>query len=106
MRCSRKWLHLGSVTVIAACLAFAGEPLAAQGAQARRIEHTATTAPDAEQLTQPARSVLRRLVGRWHFAVWFAGNLDGPPDASGTRVVEQLYDSLRIQWTDQHGAST
>jgi hypothetical protein len=66
----------------------------------------AAPAPAAEPALQPARSVLHQLVGRWRFAIWFAGNFDGPPDASGTRVVQTLYDDLRLQWTEQHDSST
>jgi Protein of unknown function (DUF1579) len=47
-----------------------------------------------------ARRFLRRLVGRWRFEIWFAGNLDGPPDASGTRQIKSLYDELRVEWTE------
>src|SRR5437588_6617249 len=31
----------------------------------------------------------------------FAGNFDGPADVSGTRVFKQLFDSLRLEWTEQ-----
>lgn len=54
---------------------------------------------------QPARSLLHQLVGRWRFAIWFAGNFDGPPDASGTRTIAALYDDLRLQWTEQLDSS-
>ena len=77
----------------------------AQGAlQARARE----IAPDAaaEPALQPARSVLHQLVGRWRFAIWFAGNFDGPPDATGTRAVTALYDDLRLEWTETHDDSS
>jgi hypothetical protein len=77
----------------------------AQGALQARAPETAP-ALAAEAALQPARSVLHQLVGRWRFATWFAGNFDGPPDASGTRVVEALYDDLRLQWTETHDDSS
>jgi len=40
-------------------------------------------------------------VGTWRFDIWFAGNLDGAPDASGTRAVSALFDDLRVEWTEQ-----
>lgn len=49
--------------------------------------------------------MLHHLVGRWRFEVRFAGNFDGPPDASGTRVVDTLFGNLRLQWTDIHDDS-
>jgi hypothetical protein len=64
-------------------------------------------APAAESAAlQPARSVLHQLVGRWRFAIWFAGNFDGPPDATGTRVAGTLYDDLRLEWTETHDDSS
>src|SRR4029077_8810847 len=73
----------------------------AQGAlQARARETAPAPAPAAESALQPARSVLHQLVGRWRFAIWFAGNFDGPPDATGTRVWAALYDDLRVEWTE------
>ena len=77
----------------------------AQGALQTRGRETAP-APDAESALQPARSVLHQLVGRWRFAIWFAGNFDGPPDATGTRVVAALYDDLRLEWTETHDDSS
>jgi hypothetical protein len=47
-----------------------------------------------------ARSVLHTLVGTWHFEMRFAGNFDGPPDVSGTRVVKPLFDDKRLEWTE------
>jgi hypothetical protein len=78
----------------------------AQGAL--RVTHSEEAAPTAaaQPALQPARSLLHQLLGRWRFAIWFAGNFDGPPDASGTRVVEALYDELRLQWTETHDDST
>ena len=76
----------------------------AQGALHARAREIAP-APDAESALQPARSLLHQLVGHWRFATWFAGNFDGPPDASGTRLVDTLYDALRVQWTEQLDSS-
>lgn len=82
----------------------------AQGAARTRARETvpapAVSAPAAESALQPARSVLHQLVGRWRFAVWFAGNFDGPPDATGTRVATTLYDDLRLAWTETHDDSS
>ena len=50
--------------------------------------------------------MLHQLVGRWRFAIWFAGNFDGPPDATGTRVAAALYDDLRLEWTETHDDSS
>jgi hypothetical protein len=50
---------------------------------------------------EPARSILGTLLGTWRFEIWFAGNIGGPPDASGTRVVSVLFDDLRVQWTEE-----
>jgi hypothetical protein len=52
--------------------------------------------------------MLRTMVGTWRFEVWFAGNFDGPPDASGTRVVATLFDDLRVEWREEidHSALT
>src|SRR5438874_7361874 len=36
----------------------------------------------------------------------FAGNFDGPADVSGARVFKQLFDSLRLEWTEQLDHST
>jgi len=77
----------------------------AQGALQTRGREIAA-APAIESALQPARSVLHQLVGRWRFAIWFAGNFDGPPDATGTRVVAALYDDLRLEWTETHDDSS
>src|SRR6266581_4875760 len=79
--------------------------LAAQGGQQARRLATPTSsdaAPDAEAqpALEPARSILRHLVGRWRVEVRFAGNFDGPPDAAATRIVDTLFDDLRLQWTE------
>src|SRR6266702_5588298 len=84
--------------------------LAAQGGQQARRLATPTSsdaAPDAEAqpALEPARSILRHLVGRWRVEVRFAGNFDGAPDASGTRVVETVFDDLRLQWTENVDSS-
>jgi hypothetical protein len=44
-------------------------------------------------------------VGRWRVEVRFAGNFDGAPDASGTRVVQTVFDDLRLQWTEDVDSS-
>src|SRR5436309_8908016 len=77
----------------------------AQGALQTRGREIAA-APAGESALQPARSVLHQLVGRWRLAIWFAGNFDGPPDATGTRVAATLYDDLRLEWTETHDDSS
>src|ERR1700686_3182265 len=62
---------------------------------------TARAAPRARSRLEPARSILRSLIGAWRFEIWFAGNIDGPPDVSGTRVIKTLYDDLRVEWTEE-----
>jgi hypothetical protein len=83
----------------------AASPLGAQGGgQARRaVAPPLAEPPEAatEIRLEPARSMLRHLVGRWRVEVRFAGNFDGAPDASGTRVVATLFDDLRLQWTEE-----
>jgi len=81
-------------------------PTRAAIAQGARQAGARETEPAAESALQPARSVLHQLVGRWRFATWFAGNFDGPPDATGTRVVVALYDDLRLQWTETYDDSS
>jgi hypothetical protein len=91
---------------IAAILVAPPRHLAAQGGPKTARPAAAAPSTDVDQPSlQPARSVLRQLVGRWRFATWFAGNFDGPPDASGTRVVDTLYDNLRLQWAEQLDSS-
>jgi hypothetical protein len=63
-------------------------------------------APAAEARLAGAQGVLRTLAGRWRFAVRFAGNLDGPPDATGTRVITPLFDALRLEWTETLDGAT
>lgn len=71
------------------------QSLAAQGG----AQATPAT-PLARSRVVPAKNILRGLVGTWRFEMRFAGNLDGPPDASGTRVVTVLFDDLRLEWTE------
>jgi hypothetical protein len=78
----------------------------AQGALHARAREIAPAEAAAEPALQPARSVLHQLVGRWRFAIWFAGNFDGAPDATGTRVAAALYDDLRLEWTETHDDSS
>jgi len=77
--------------------------LVAQGGrQARRpsAPTSSDTASAVQPALEPARSILRDLVGRWRVEIRFAGNFDGPPDASATRIVDTLFDDLRLQWTE------
>src|SRR5437899_13088937 len=99
-----------AITVALGALAIATvamQPLAAQGG--RRLSQPAEMAPiETTQPAhlEPARAILRGLVGTWRFEIWFAGNFDGAPAASGTRVVAPLFDGLRWTWTEQLGPST
>ena len=105
MHASRSSIHI-ALALVATSLIAPARPVAAQGGPKTTRAAAATPSTDADQPSlQPARSVLRQLVGRWRFATWFAGNFDGPPDASGTRLVDTLYDDLRIQWTEQLDSS-
>jgi hypothetical protein len=91
--------RLGVVAAGMATLAATGtQTLAAQ--QANRGAAAAPLAP-AERSRMAARSILRRLVGTWRFDMWFAGNMDGPPDVVGTRFVSALFDDLRVEWTEE-----
>jgi hypothetical protein len=82
--------------------------LAGQGAKetgARgRVGLAAATAPapaaGAAAHVQPARGILATLLGTWRFEIRFAGNYDGAPDATGTRVIRTLFDDLRVEWTE------
>jgi uncharacterized protein DUF1579 len=97
----RKYLRVAAL-VVGVVSPTAAPSLSAQGGgQARRSSVApAPAAPAPAALIEPARSMLRHLVGRWRVEVRFAGNFDGAPDASGTRVVEALFDDLRLQWTE------
>src|SRR2546425_10578844 len=97
MFASRKSVRVAvAVGAIAVSTALASQ-LSAQGApQPRRPAAAATALPSLE----PARSILRHLVGRWRVEVRFAGNFDGAPDASGTRVFQTMFDDLRLEWTE------
>jgi len=76
--------------------------LAAQGnARLSRAADLAPVASPEASHVEPARGILRTLVGTWRFEIWFAGNYGGAPDASGTRVVKALFDDLRLEWTEQ-----
>ncbi len=99
---SRKSVRVAvAVSAIAVSTALASQLSAQGGPQARRPAPAATALPSLE----PARSILRHLVGRWRVEVRFAGNFDGAPDASGTRVVETVFDDLRLQWTEDVDSS-
>lgn len=105
MQPNRNAAHIVAL-VLASTSLVATSRLNAQGTLDRtRTPATTPTAPTRQPAVQPARSLLHQLVGRWRFAIWFAGNFDGPPDASGTRTIEALYDDLRLQWTEQLDSS-
>lgn len=88
---------LSLVLAIAVC-----PRLAAQGGEkARRSADAAPRVATMRSHLAPARDVLRTLVGTWRFEIWFAGNLAGAPDASGTRVVRSLFDDLSLEWSEQ-----
>ena len=95
---------MGPRSVAAGTLALvsaAASGLAAQGGQ--RVARSAaqvSVAQSAEAKLAPARGMLRTLAGTWHFEMRFAGNFDGAADVSGTRVFKQLFDSLRLEWTE------
>ena len=75
--------------------------LAAQGNE--RLGRTTEVIPSASaepSHLEPARGILRTLVGTWRFEIWFAGNYGGASDASGTRVVKALFDDLRLEWSE------
>ncbi|OLB52463.1 MAG: hypothetical protein AUI08_00525 [Gemmatimonadetes bacterium 13_2_20CM_2_65_7] len=90
------------MALIATSLITPPRHLAAQGGPktSRPAPGSSSTTTGQPSLQLP-RSLVQQLVGRWRFAIWFAGNFDGPPDASGTRVADTLYDDLRLQWTEQ-----
>ena len=91
------------VSAIAVSTATASQLRAQGGPQAHRP--TAAAAATALPSLEPARSILRHLVGRWRVEVRFAGNFDGAPDASGTRVVQTMFDDLGLQWTEDVDSS-
>jgi hypothetical protein len=96
----RKCLRVASIVLGVVTSTAATSTLAAQGgAKARRPAAAAPTN------LEPARGILRNLVGRWRVEIRFAGNFDGAPDASGTRVVDSLFDNLRLQWTEELDSS-
>ena len=101
----RNRLPIAAIILAGASVLAPTRAASAQGAQQARARDIAPAATAAPAL-QPARSVLHQLVGRWRFAIWFAGNFDGPPDATGTRVVSALYDDLRLEWTETHDDSS
>jgi len=95
-------MRAGSVAAaIVALLSGAASGLGAQGGQRVARHEQPSAAPDAAAKLVPARGMLRMLAGTWHFEMRFAGNFDGPADVSGTRVFKQLFDSLRLEWTEQ-----
>jgi uncharacterized protein DUF1579 len=102
MSAYRNCLRIAGLAFSIVSPAFAPSSLAAQGGgQTRRtVAAPSPDAPAPESAVEPARSMLRHLVGRWRVEIRFAGNFDGPPDAAGTRVVDSLFDDLRLQWTE------
>src|SRR6266567_1630401 len=96
MFASRSYVRLAVVVVAIAISTPWQSPLRAQGGPQARRPATPTVQPSLE----PARSILRHLVGRWRVEVRFAGNFDGAPDASGTRVFQAMFDDLRLEWTE------
>jgi len=97
----RKCLRVASIVLGMVISTAATSKLVAQGGgKARRL-----AAPAAQPSLEPARTMLRNFVGRWRVEVRFAGNFDGAPDASGTRVVTALFDDLRLQWTEELDSS-
>ncbi|HEX4627271.1 MAG TPA: DUF1579 family protein [Gemmatimonadales bacterium] len=90
------------VAGVLALAAGTAPPLAAQGGEKviRPAEPATTEAGESAHL-EPARGMLRTLVGTWRFEVRFAGNFTGAADASGTRVVKPLFDDLRVEWTEE-----
>ena len=101
-------MRAGSVAAAIVGLLSGASGLAAQGRQrvARHEQPSAVEGAGAEAKLVPARGMLRTLAGTWHFEMRFAGNFDGPADVSGTRVFKQLFDSLRLEWTEQLDHST
>ena len=94
--------RIGAGSVVAAIVALVSGAtvLAAQGGQrvARPAQPSAERSAEARLV--PARGVVRALAGTWRFEMRFAGNFDGAPDVSGTRVLKPLFDSLRLEWTE------
>ena len=91
---------------ILALVSAAAGSLAAQGSQRVARSAQPATAVSAEAKLAPALGMLRTLAGTWRFEMRFAGNFDGAPDVSGTRVLKPLFDSLRLEWTEQLDHST
>ncbi|HEY3222094.1 MAG TPA: DUF1579 family protein [Gemmatimonadales bacterium] len=95
--------HLRVAGLVFGLVIQASSHLSAQGGQQARRSASMTpsdAAPAAQPALEPARSILRHLVGRWRVEIRFAGNFDGAPDASATRIVDTLFDDLRLQWTE------
>lgn len=87
--------------MFAVALVGAQQLVAQGGANTGRGILVAADVPVERSSIEPARSIVRNLVGTWRFEIRFAGNFDGPPDASGTRIVKALYDDLRVEWTEE-----
>ncbi len=95
MRAYRSAVYVATFVLAVASLTAGAPTLAAQGGA------KASSVPVEEARFEPARGLLRSLVGRWRFEIRFAGNFDGAPDASGTRVLEALFDNMHLQWTEE-----
>jgi hypothetical protein len=95
MRTYRSGVYVATFVLAITRLTAGAPALAAQGGSKAASVHV------DEARFAPARSLLRGLVGRWRFEIRFAGNFDGAPDASGTRVVEALFDDMHLQWTEE-----
>src|SRR5256885_8437885 len=109
MRINAPRLHRTVALALSALAAAAIAPLrlAAQGNErlGRKTDLVSSASAEPSHL-EPARGILRTLVGTWRFEIWFAGNYGGAPDASGTRVVKALFDDLRLERTEQLDHST
>ena len=109
MRINAPRLHRTVALALSALALAAIAPLrlAAQGNErlGRATDLVSSASAEPSHL-EPARGILRTLVGTWRFEIWFAGNYGGAPDASGTRVVKALFDDLRLEWTEQLDHST
>jgi len=101
----RKYLRVAGLVVGIVSPAAVPSLSAQGGGQARRASVArASEAAAREALIEPARSVLRNLVGRWRVEVRFAG-ISTARRCLGTRVVAALFDDLRLQWTEELDSS-
>lgn len=97
-RCNGGWLFgalLAGVTLITQTAPAQG------GQQIGALTAVTGAASGTRSHLEPARRLLGTLVGTWRFELWLAGNYDGPPDAAGMRVVRELFDDLRLEWSEE-----